>query len=363
MPRHGENIFKRKDGRWEGRYISSYNENGKAIYRSVYSKTYLETKRKLEMAKNNSLNLRKTNTVNTFGDLLNYWLEFNCSKNKQTTQNKYEFLIKKHIEPELGKVKLNKISSAMINKFIDGKIQNLSNSYVRTMAIIMKSALELGIKENYVFMPNLDIYLPKQSKNELRILSIAEQNLLEQFMLKNLDFTSLGVFISLYAGLRIGEVCALRWEDIDFENHIMKINSTVIRVKNATGRSCYEIGTAKTDTSIRNVPISNKLYMLLIKMKKISSSPFVVSSNKDFVNKRTFEYKYHKILENAGIKDINYHALRHTFATRCIECGMDVKSLSEILGHSNVSLTLNTYVHSSMDLKKMQIEKLNDLIA
>ena len=146
MPRHGENIFKRKDGRWEGRYIFSYDENGKAIYKSVYSKTYLETKRKLELAKNNSLNLIKTNTVNTFGDLLYYWLEFNCSKNKQTTQNKYEFLIKKHIEPELGQIKLNRISAAIINKFIDSKIQNLSNSYVRTMAIIIKIvAILLGI--------------------------------------------------------------------------------------------------------------------------------------------------------------------------------------------------------------------------
>ena len=146
MPRHGENIFKRKDGRWEGRYISSYNENGKAIYKSVYSKTYSDIRRKLEVAKNNNSILQKSNMVNTFGDLLYYWLEFNSPKNKQTTQDKYEFLIEKHIAPELGKVKLSKISSTMINKFIDGKIKNLTNSYVRTMAIIMKSALELAIK-------------------------------------------------------------------------------------------------------------------------------------------------------------------------------------------------------------------------
>ena len=98
-------------------------------------------------------------------------------------------------------------------------------------------------------------------------------------------------------------------------------------------------------------------------MKRLSNSPYVISAKAGFVNKRTYEYNYHKILKNAGINDINYHALRHTFATRCIECGMDVKSLSEILGHSNVSITLNTYVHSSMELKKIQIEKLNNLIA
>lgn len=183
MPRHGENIFKRKDGRWEGRYISSYGENGKAIYKSVYSKTYSEVRRKLEIAKNNNLNLQKSNTINTFGDLLYYWLEFNSPKNKQTTQDKYEFLIEKHIVPELGRIKLNKISSAMINKFIDNKTKSLSNSYVRTMAIIIKSALELGIKERFIFMPNLDVHLPKQTKHELQILSSAEQSLLNYFSL------------------------------------------------------------------------------------------------------------------------------------------------------------------------------------
>ncbi len=362
MPRHGENVFKRKDGRWEGRYISSYNENGKAIYKSVYSKTYSDTKRKLNIARTGNLSIRKS-TINTFEELLYYWLEFNKSKNKQTTQDKYKFLIEKHIKPELGNVKLNRISSVMINKFIDSKTQCLSNSYVRTMAIIIKSALELGIKEQFVFMTNLDIHLPKQSKHELQILSVAEQSSLEKYILNNLDFTTLGIYISLYAGLRIGEVCALKWSDIDFENNIIKVNSTIIRVKDTNGKSYDDIGTAKTDASIRDIPISNKLLIPLLKIKKLSKSPFVVSTKMGFVNKRTFEYRYHKIMKSAGVTDVNFHALRHSFATRCIECGVDVKSLSEILGHSNVSVTLNTYVHSSMDLKKIQIEKLNNLIA
>lgn len=362
MPRHGENIFKRKDGRWEGRYISSYNENGKAIYKSVYSKTYLDAKRKLNIAKSGNQSIRKSN-VNTFEELLDYWLEFNNSKNKQTTQNKYEFLIEKHIKPEIGDIKLNKISSAIINKFIDAKTQYLSNSYVRTMAIIMKSALELGMKEQFVFIANLDIHLPKANKHELQILSVTEQNSLEEYILNHLDFTALGIYISLYAGLRIGEVCALKWSDIDFENKVIKVRSTVIRVKSIDGKNYDEIGIAKTDASIRDIPIFNKLFIPLLKMKKLSKSPFVISTKMGFVNKRTFEYRYHKIMKSAGVTDVNFHALRHSFATRCIECGVDVKSLSEILGHSNVSVTLNTYVHSSMELKKIQIEKLNNLIA
>lgn len=112
------------------------------------------------------------------------------------------------------------------------------------------------------------------------------------------------------------------------------------------GKSYDDIGIAKTDSSIRDIPIFNKLLILLLKMRKMSNSPFVISTEMEFVNKRTFEYRYHKIMKNAGVTDVNFHALRHSFASRCIECGVDVKSLSEFMGHSNVSITLNTYVHS-----------------
>ncbi len=363
MPRHGENIYKRNDGRWEGRYIYSYSETGKALYKSVYSKTYSETKRKLDIEKTRCSKVKSQNIINTFEDLLYYWLEFNCSKNRQTTQDKYAFLINKHIKPDLGKVKISRISSVMINKFIDEKTNYLSNSYVRTMAIIIKSALELGIKENFIFISNFDIHLPKQQKQELRILSTTEYALLEKYLLSNFDYTALGIYISLYTGLRIGEICALKWSDIDFENQVIKVKSTVIRVNDKNGKSHDEISAAKTDASVRLVPIINKLFVKLSEMKKTSESPYVISTKNEFVKKRTYEYRYHKILKRAGIKDINYHALRHSFATRCIECGVDIKSLSEILGHSNVSITLNTYVHSSIKLKKSQIEKLNNLIA
>lgn len=363
MPRHGENIFKRKDGRWEGRYIFSYNENGKAKYKSVYGKSYSVVKQKLNIAKSSNVIIKKSDYINTFGDLLDYWLECNRGKNKITTQNKYEFLIEKHIRPQLGNVKLNRISSKTVNEFIENKNENLSNSYVRTMAIIIKSALELGIKERYLSLPNLDIHMPKQIKHELQILSGTQQVTLEKYILDNLDFTTLGIYISLYAGLRIGEVCALRWDDIDFENRLIKVRSTLIRIKGRDNKTYYDIGMAKTDSSVRDIPIFKGLLIPLIKMKNLSKSQYVISDKASFVNERTFEYRFHKILKNAGIKDINYHVLRHSFATRCIECGVDIKSLSEFMGHSNVSITLNTYVHSSLELKRIQIEKLNNLIA
>lgn len=362
MPRHGENIFKRKDGRWEGRYIASRNENGKAVYKSVYAKTYSQVKSKLNTAKSEKSNI-KSSKMDTLEELLFYWFDFNYSKNKRTTNDKYLFLIEKHIVTSIGNIKLSKINSLIINKFVDNKSKHLSNSYVRTMAVIIKSALELGIKEKLVFVPNLDIHLPKIEKVELPILSVPEQGLLDEYIMNNLNCTTLGIYLSLYAGLRIGEVCALRWNDIDFVNSVIKVKSTVVRIKSKDGKNYYDISDAKTASSVREVPIFSKLLVPLLKMKEKSKSPFVISTNECFVNKRTFEYRYHKVMKNAGVTDINFHALRHSFATRCVECGVDIKSLSEMLGHANVTITLNTYVHSSMELKKLQIEKLNNLIA
>lgn len=146
------------------------------------------------------------------------------------------------------------------------------------------------------------------------------------------------------------------------QNHIIKVRHTVARVKNSDARfgnsSCLILDTPKTAASTRDIPISSALLPILTIINNQSSSKFVVSNSESFLSPRTFEYRYHRLLEESGIASINYHALRHTFATRCIEAGVDVKSLSEMLGHANVGVTLNTYVHSSMELKRTQLEKL-----
>lgn len=184
-------------------------------------------------------------------------------------------------------------------------------------------------------------------------------------MIHNIDETKLGILISLNTGLRIGEVCALSWDDIDFERQIFHIRSTVARVKSMDSgvNSKLIIDKPKTKSSLRDIPIPSKLLTILVSMKKQSKGKYVVSAENSFVSPRTYEYRYHKILDEYNIPSVNYHTLRHTFATRCIEVGVDVKTLSEILGHANVSITLNTYVHSSMELKRQQLEKLSILSA
>lgn len=173
----------------------------------------------------------------------------------------------------------------------------------------------------------------------------------------------MGVLLSLRAGLRIGEVCALSWEDVDLSKEVIHIRHTVARVDSTeAGRKTKLILDApKTASSERYIPICSDLLTVLKRIRSGGSSGFVVSGSEYFVSPRTFEYRYHTLLKAAKVSSVNFHCLRHTFATRCIEVGVDVKSLSEILGHSSVSITMDTYVHSSIELKRAQIEKLRSL--
>lgn len=375
MAKRGENIHKRKDGRWEGRIIIDRDTTGKAIYKSIYGKSYSEVKQKLV---NKIKKQELTNDLNTesyreylFKDVLILWLKNNRIKFKGATENKYQYLIDTHIIPALGDIKLSKISAITVNNFLENKLLNgridknggLSNSYVKTMMQIITSTLNFATEENMCKPLSSRIIKPKTEIRSIKILTPYEQKKLEQELIIDMDCTKLGILISLYAGLRIGEICALKWENIDLNNQVICIRSTIARVLDDSKKSILIIDKPKTKSSTRDIPIASLLLPYLYEMNKKRSSDFVVSDRSDFISPRTYEYRYHKILKKSGLPPINYHALRHSFATRCIEVGVDVKSLSEMLGHSNVSITLNTYVHSSMDLKRSQIEKLSTLSA
>lgn len=371
MSKRGDNIHKRKDGRWEGRYKKGRKPNGTIQYGSVYGKSYREVKKKLsefpsELPKINILK----NYERTFGEILTLWLQNNCIRLKGATINKYQNLIDTHIMPDLGKVKLSALTSDMINKFLIQKIQSgrldhkggLSSSYVKSIMLIINAAIKFAVEEQMCLPLKTPICKPVLVKRELSILSLEEQKRLENYLCVGLDCTKAGILISLHTGLRIGEVCALSWEDVDLQNRIIRVRHTVARVQNinieSSNSTCLIIDSPKTKASIRDIPISSSLLPILLSIKKQASSQYVTSKTEHFVSPRTFEYRYRRLIEESGIHAVNYHALRHTFATRCIEAGVDVKSLSEMLGHANVNITLNTYVHSSMDMKKVQIEKL-----
>lgn len=371
MSKKGENIHKRKDGRWEARYKKGRNQNGGIYYGYVYGKTYSEAKEKLLDAQiNNGMKVCAAKGK-TFADASVLWLSNNKLRLKGGTINKYETIINTHILPQLGGYKLSQITSTLLNSYLSEKLKNgrldgkggLSPNYVNSIRIVINAIIQFAVREQLMLPLKSNINKPYTSKTDLKILSVDSQRKLENELILNIDNTKIGILLSLHAGLRIGEVCALRWEDIDLKSRIIHVRHTVSRIKdegaNSGSGSKLIIDTPKTKSSKRDIPISSWLYPYIKQLENCSKSVFLITDNNLFLSPRTYEYRYHKILDECGIESVNYHTLRHTFATRCIEAGVDVKSLSEILGHSNVGITLNTYVHSSMELKRTQIEKLN----
>ena len=372
MARRGENIRKRKDGRWEGRIKLSKTSDGKIIYKSIYGKTYTEVKEKMLSYKNNEVHLEvdKSNDF-TFGELVGQWKKVNSLKNKGTTDYKYGYLIDRHIMPVLKDVKIGEINAGILNEFLAEKLLNgridkkggLSPSYVRTMMIIINSTLNYSHEMGYSKFVKAKCGAIPVIRNSPKTLTITSQQKLETYISNHLNETTIGILLALRAGLRVGEVCALKWDDVDFDEKILHVRNTVTRTHRKTKNvPPFELTQPKTKSSIRDIPLTEFLMYALIKVKSKSNYEYVVSEKESFISPNTFEYRYHKVLFNCGIGDINFHALRHTFATRCIEAGVDDKTLSEILGHSNVSITLNTYVHSSMSLKRTQLEKLSELM-
>ena len=370
MPKKGERIYKRKDGRWEGRYRSGINSDGKSVYRSVYGKSYYEVKKKLSGC-NESNDLIEPNAKKSpmFKEVIAMWQKANQNRYKGATALKYDNLINSHILPVLGGYRLSEINTFVLADFMDSKLNagrldragGLSPSYVRSIMLIVFEVIDFAVKEDMCEPLRTQIHKPVIEKSELEILDARSQAYLERQLFLCPSETGVGILISLNTGLRISEVCALRWTDIDFEKAILFVRSTVARVKSNENdkATALIIDRPKTKSSLRDIPISAKLMRVLIPLYEKSKSEYVISDKQNFVSPRTYEYRFHKILEQYHIKSVNYHALRHTFATRCIEYGVDVKTLSEILGHSNVSITLNTYVHSSMDRKREQLEKLS----
>ena len=372
MPRRGENIRKRKDNRWEGRYIKERNSLGKAIYASVYGKTYFEVKQKMKEINIHPNNSELINNSLCFEKALSLWLENNKEKQKIQTYNKYKSLIENHISPNIGSMKLSDLNTKYINNFINKKINygrldgrgELSSSYIQTMCFIIDSTIKFCAENEYCPPIQGKIIRPPKHNNNVRILTLCEQNILINELQRNVNDKKIGIVLSLYAGLRVGEVCGLKWSNIDLKNDILHIESTIERIKvfdneNNSSKTQLLVCSTKSNSSNRYIPIHSALHNFLIKNYiKDSYNDFVVKGRKqDFCDPRTMQYALLNILKSCNLPKINYHALRHTFATRCIEAGVDIKSLSEILGHSSVNITLNTYIHSSIEHKRNEMQK------
>lgn len=309
----------------------------------------------------------------TVKELIERWILLNAPKQKPTTVYKYTFLSERHILPALGDLRICSIDESILNRFLDEKItqgrltsaeKGLSPAYVKTMMLILNSSLQLAHQWGLCKSIRSQIAFPSGSPATPQVLSISEQIALEKFIMENPDnMTCVGVLLALRAGLRVGEICALSWDAVNFAEKSLMITATTVRDNSPDRRASYIIDRPKTRSSVREIPLSDDIIRLLRGLGAVSSSRFVISDGDSFVNPSTFEARYHRLTEQAGIRRIRFHCLRHTFATRCIEAGMDDKTLCELMGHSNVNITLNTYVHSSIELKRKALTLMHNMLA
>lgn len=307
-----------------------------------------------------------------YEEWLDEWLKnYVKSSSKARTYERYKIIAEKHLKPELGKYELDDLSPIIIQRYIAEILQNgnkitqkgLSINSVDGIITVIKSTLKqaflLGMCKDYV---GEKIKRPRTVEKVVDCFSQSEQKAIEQAIIESNNYKLYGVILCLYSGLRIGELLALEWDDINFETGTLRVNKACYDGKDKDGKLCNIIDTPKTASSIRTIPLPKQIVALLKKAKKKLSYKNIISSkNGKPVSVRSYQKTFELLLKKLQIPRKGFHSLRHTFATRALECGMDVKSLSEILGHKNAMITLNRYVHSLMEYKRDMMNRLGKL--
>lgn len=361
----GENIFKRKDGRWEARYIKGRNASGKIKYGFCYGKTYHEAKEKVTKAKASILTgiPLLVSSRQRFSYYCTEWLRTRKLKVKESTYVKYDSIVEKHIKPKLGGLVPLGISNCEVESFTTELLEEgLSAKSVHDILVVLHSILKYTAAFFPGIFPSIEISYPKGSKAEMRVLSPEEQAKFISYLTTDLDPCKFGVLLSLLTGIRIGELCALRWDSISLEKHTLYVNETVQRIRNidvdAKSKTKLIITRPKSDASIRTIPLTPLTLELCSRMKPRSSDAFILTGTPFLMEPRALQYRIDKYTKACGLDGVHCHTLRHTFATRAVEVDFEIKSLSEVLGHSSITVTLDRYVHSSIKLKQANMEKL-----
>jgi len=284
------------------------------------------------------------------------------SKLKQSTFSRYSFICERHIIPYFQGIQLDQINNQTINDFIQYKLRrgglretSLSPKTVNDMVCLLTQIIKKHIQLD------LDIEKPQYRQEEITVLADPELNSLKSYLTIGTDSKKLGIFIAMLTGIRIGELCALKWENVDLEQGTIFINETMQRVKMTDNSSKRKtkiiIDTPKSPASIRRLPIPEILVATLRRFKA-DNDFFVLTNTKKYIEPRVYQRQFKSYLEACSIRDYNFHVLRHTFATMAIAKGVDIKTLSVLLGHTDVSFTMKRYVHPNMEHKRLQIEKL-----
>ena len=347
------NIYARKDGRFEGRVYLGKDENGKRRYKSYYGATEEEVRRKHELAKFSAVpNISAAEM--TIATLVAEWLLSVQNRVKESPLANYRLKLKKHIIPSFGAMNCCAVGSKEIYGFINAKIvEGLSSRYVSDILVLMKSMFKYAAREYGIKNVFDGITMPKKQSKEVRLLTRNEETKLKAYITDNPSLVGMGIALTMYTGLRVGELCALTWEAIDLENHTLTVKKTMQRIQNHEGGSKTKliITEPKSEKSHRMIPIPECMIEML-RSFKADDGCFLLTGETKPMEPRAMQYRFSRLLKRLWLPHIHYHALRHGWASHAIELGFDVKTLSEILGHSSVELILRLYVHSSFERKR-----------
>ena len=305
----------------------------------------------------------KKNT--TFSKVAELWKADKKQYVKKSTYAAYCLLIQSHLLPEFKE--LNDIGEDVVQAFVNRKMTSgLSQKTVRDILVVLKMILRYGAKHGLMELHQFDIVFPtERERQDIELLTITNQRQLMTYVKEHFSFLNLGIFICLNAGLRIGEVCALQWDDIDVTAGIIRVSKTIQRIYLVDGEEKYTeliVDKPKTKNSIREIPMTRDLLALVRPLKKIVRRDFYVLTNAaNPTEPRTYRSYFNKLQKELGLPKMRFHGLRHSFATRCIESKCDYKTVSVLLGHSNISTTLNLYVHPNMEQKKKCIDTMGKM--
>ena len=297
----------------------------------------------------------------TIREIAAAWKEYKRPYVKQSTMAAYVLILENHILPTFGED--NSLPEQSVQAFVLHKIESgLSTKSVKDILIVLKMVMKFGVKKEWMTYYEWDIKYPPSSENKvLDVLSVTNHRKILNHIQSHFTFMGLGIYISLSTGLRIGEICALKWSDINVTDGILTVNRTIERIYIIEGEKKHTelvINTPKTKNSCREIPMNKELLGMLKPMKKVVNDDYYIQTNDERPTEpRTYRNYYKRLMEKLDIPKLKYHGLRHSFATRCIEVGCDYKTVSVLLGHSNISTTLNLYVHPNMEQKKRCIDK------
>lgn len=368
MARRGENIYYRKDGRWEGRCITGRKLDGKPKFRSVYGTNYSEVKKKLVLLKSQHLDAGKQAVViygnGSLSDWMDYWLDVAEKPYvRETTYLLYKRNIENHLKPKLGSLLLKELTMEQIQRTADSLRESLAPSTLHGVCRLLKSILLSAVKHRLLYeSPYREIRLPKFRQRAPRVLNRAEQVRLERVAVEE---GALECLVDLYTGLRLGELCAIQYGKIDFENSMLRVDCSVKRVAAPAGsvtETRLVVGKTKSESSTREIPIPFFLSkMLENRMKETGardSGYLFQNSRGGPANPRSMQKRLKRLFRKAGIRGAHMHTLRHTFAMRFLEQNPGAyKALSEILGHSSSAITIKCYDNCTMERKQQSMHQ------